>query len=75
VRQSADVEIQLQHHVPSSVALHPFVRRRGAGDVVAHLLERLAVVRRAARGRVQAEPAHVGARRLLEAGVARELTF
>jgi hypothetical protein len=43
--------------------------------VVAHLLERLAVVRRAARGRVQAEPVNVGARRLLEAGVARELTF
>jgi hypothetical protein len=54
--------LQLQHHLPCRVALHPFVGQRRAGDVAAQLFQRSAIVRRAAHCGVQAETVGVGAR-------------
>ena len=46
--------LELQHDWPGSVGLYAFVGQSRAGDVAAQLLERLAVVGRAAHGSVQA---------------------
>jgi hypothetical protein len=62
---------ELQHHLPSSVALHTFVGQGPAGDVAAQLLQRLALVGVAAHGGVQAESVHVCAQVLLEARLPR----
>lgn len=49
------------HHLPGGVGLHAFIGQCRAGDEAAQLLQRLAVVGRAAHCGVQAESVHVGA--------------
>jgi hypothetical protein len=58
--------LELEHHLPGGIGLHAFVGQRRARDVAAKLLQPLAVVGATAHGCVQAEPADVGAQRLLE---------
>jgi hypothetical protein len=48
--------IQLEHHLTGSVALHPFVRQRRAGDVAAQLVERLSLVGAAAHISMHVNP-------------------
>ena len=53
--------LQLQHDLAGSTALHALISLRRTAEVAAELLQRLAVVGAAAHGRVQPEPATVGA--------------
>ena len=58
-------------HLPEPVALLALIGQCRSGDAVVQLLQRMAVVGRAARSRVQAEPLHVGTERVLQARVSR----
>ena len=61
--------LQLEHHLPRGVALHPFVGQGRARDAAAQLLQRLAVVSTAAHRSVQAETLHVGTQLWSERGI------
>lgn len=68
-------DLQLQHDLASGVGLCALVGQRRAGDVAAQLLQRLAVIGRAAHSSVQAEAVAVGTPRMLEVHLRGQCTL